>query len=404
MNAIPTSEQRIALPSFSSGEFDNPNSKITKGRSKFMNIRRLVVMFVVMAGLCFVIGAGMTWAQAPLPIGAVTGVTPLTQCPAGDGYASGTSCFSATVSCPNTVALGFTFGEYGSDTNGVIVIFNGGPGDQGVGGADFATDYVAGGFEVVQVVWNSPWELTGNGTGSSIKFAGCRPATVLKYISTNVYTTGGMCAQGASAGSGAVGYALAEYGAGSYLNNVELLSGPVFGDIEKGCVVPNTPTVTVCSSSQTYCQTGGEGGWPDPPQYVGGDQTSIDNWSGINGCNGTTNTTGSQNAGWKRMSIVDGLSDSTFSYPQTSMAGWLCSNTSVNCGPGTQYPLCQNNSAAEGQYFYNAVTGAQSFVVYRVDGCDGPEGVQGGTVPALGGESGFTAIEKDMVNKCKAAN
>jgi hypothetical protein len=42
-----------------------------------------------------------------------------------------------------------------------------------------------------------------------------------------------MCALGDSAGSAAIAYSLAYYGAGSYLDNVELLSGPVLSDIEQ---------------------------------------------------------------------------------------------------------------------------------------------------------------------------
>jgi hypothetical protein len=364
-----------------------------------MKTRRLAVLFVVAVGFCVVMGIGSAWAQepyTPLSTGSVSGVSS-TGCPSG--YATGTSCFSATVTCPNTVNLGFIYGEIGSGTSGTIVMFNGGTGviSQGPGGVNFVSPYTTAGYRVVQVVWNTAWELTGNGTGTSIKVAGCRPATVLNYIFTSVYSGGGMCAQGTSAGSGAIGYSLAEYGASSYLDNVELLSGPVFGDIEKGCVVPNTPSITVCPKSQAYCQTGTEGGWPDPPQYIGGDITAIDNWSGINACNGSSNTTTAQNTAWKQMSIVDGLSDSTFSYPHTAVAGWLCSNTSVSCGSQP----CQNNSAAEGQYFYVQVsTGTEPYNVWRVDQCSGQEGVTSGTL-AANGKNGFNAIEADMVASCK---
>jgi hypothetical protein len=363
-----------------------------------MKTRLLTVVFVVVIGLFILMGPGTAWAQStPLPLGTISGVSQLPMCPAG--YGSGTTCFSATVSCPNTVNLMFTYGEVGSGTSGTIVIFNGGKGTT-PGGVDFAPDYVNAGFLVVQVAWSTAWELTANGSGVSIKTAGCRPATFLNYARQNLYSGGGMCAQGTSAGSGAIGYALAEYGASSYLDNVELLSGPVFGDIEKGCVVPNTPSVTVCPKSASFCNTGNppEGGWPDAPQYIGGDITAIDNWSGINACNGSSNTTAAENAAWKHMSIVDGLSDSTFTYPKTAVAGWLCSNTSVNCG---NQP-CQNNSAAEGQYFYVKLTGAvQPFVVTRIDKCSGQEGVTGGFLPPPNQtESGFTAIETDMLNNC----
>jgi hypothetical protein len=370
-----------------------------------MKIRLLAAVFAVM-GLFILMGPGTAWAQAPLSLGSVTGVTQLSTCPtySASNFNSGTTCFTATVhACPNTVDLGFTYGEIGPGTSGTIVVFNGGAGNTGPGATGFVSDYVTDGYKVVQVVWNSAWELTGSGSGVSIKVAACRPSTVLNYVRQNIYTNAsgnaGMCAQGSSAGSGAIGYALAEYGARAALDNVELLSGPVFGDIEKGCVVPNTPVVTVCPASQTYCNTGTEGGWPDPPQYIGGDITAINNWSGINACNGGTTTTTAQNTAWKQMSIVDGLGDSTFSYPQTAMAGWLCSNTSVSCGSQP----CQNNSAAEGQYFYGKVTGSiEPFKVTRIDKCSGQEGVINGFLPPPNNtESGFTAILNDMVANCK---
>lgn len=371
-----------------------------------MKIRLLVVVSVVVTGLSILMSPATAWAQAqytPLSLGTVNDVTMLSSCPAAAEFNSGTTCYSATVqNCSGAANIGFTYGELGSGTRGTIVIFNGGAGDKTAGGADFANDYSNAGYEVVQVVWAFPWEETVNGSGTNIKTAGCRPATVLNYVKQSIYSDGGMCAQGSSAGSAAIGYALAEYGAGSYLDNVELLSGPVLSDIEKGCVVPNTPSFTVCPNSQAYCNTGNppEGGWPDPPQYIGGDMTAIDNWSGINACNGSSDTTSAQNAAWKHMSIVDGLSDSTFTYPQTAMAGWLCSNTSVNCGSAP----CQNNSAAEGQYFYVEITGAvEPFEVYRINQCSGQEGVTSGFLPPPNQrEPGFTAIETDMLNNCRS--
>ncbi|MGA8432222.1 MAG: hypothetical protein WB729_20520 [Candidatus Sulfotelmatobacter sp.] len=363
-----------------------------------MKNQRFTMTLAIAGALTILIALGTAQAQeslSPLSLGSVSGVSSTT-CPTVDKFSSGTSCFSATVNCPSTVGLAFIYGEIGSGTAGTIVIFNGGGGNTGAGGTDFVSPYTTAGYRVVQVVWNSAWEATGTGT-SNIKTAGCRPATVLNYVFTSIYSAGGMCAQGTSAGSAAIGYALAEYGAGSYLDNVELLSGPVLSDIEKGCVVPNTPSITVCPKSQAYCQTGTEGGWPDAPQYIGGDITSINNWSGSNSCNGSSNTTPAQNSLWKQMSVVDGLSDSTFSYPHTAVAGWLCSNTSVSCGSQP----CQNNSAAEGQYFYVQVsTGTEPYNVWRVDQCSGQEGVTSGTL-AANGKNGFNAIEADMVASCK---
>jgi len=380
---------------------------------------RLAVVLVIAAGFAIVMGVGTAWAQepyTPLQIGMVTGVSSASCSTPYGNYATGASCFSATVqNCANSIDLGFTFGEVlVSNNKGTVVLFNGSGGDQAPGGTDYANYYVQNGYQVVQVVWNSPWETSDvlinyspTFQAYSIKDAGCRPATVLNYVYQNIYPQGkmtgaGMCAQGSSAGSAAIGYALAEYGAYSYLDNVELLSGPVLSDIEKGCVVPKTPSFTVCPASQTYCQTGTppEGGWPDAPQYIPSYNTAVDNWSGIpNACNNGTTTTASQNAAWKQMSIVDGQIDSIFSYPQTALAGWLCSNTSVNCGNAP----CQNNSAAEGQYFYAQLSGSLAHdKVYRIDKCSGQEGVSDGFLPPPNqSTTGLVAIEGDMLANCQ---
>lgn len=347
-------------------------------------------------GLFVLMCLGTFWGQAPLALGSIHSVTPLATCP--NGFHTGATCFSASVTCPNTVDLALTYGVVGTDTTGTIVFFDGGAGTS-PGGEQYIPDYLNGGFQIVQAAFQTAWENTQSGSGVSIKTAACRTATFLNYVRQNIYSRGGMCAQGSSAGSGAIGYALAEYGAGSYLDNVELLSGPVFGDIAKGCIVPNLPAVTVCPAGQLGCNDGTEGGWPDPPQYIDGYLTSIRTWTGDSTCNGSSDTSSSSNTKWKDMSIVDGLGDSTFSYPKTAIAGWLCSNTSVNC----QGSACQNNSAAEGQFFYEKITSAaQPFSVNRIDKCQGAEGVTGGFVPPNDQETGFTAISNDMLTNCRA--
>lgn len=204
-----------------------------------------------------------------------------------------------------------------------------------------------------------------------------------------------MCAQGASAGSAAVAYALAEYGASEYLNHVELQSGPVLSDVSVGCN-SSSPSMTVCPGNQ--CQTGQQGSWSDLPTYVDGAETFVSDWTGAYGENACTNgnrVPQSQYTAWKEMSIVDGLDDSTFTYPKTSITGWLCSKPQ-NCNGS----WCQNNSAGQGQLFYQNVTTSKT--VYRVNNCQSTEGVDQGTVPALDNETGLQAIINDMVSQCSS--
>jgi hypothetical protein len=197
-----------------------------------------------------------------------------------------------------------------------------------------------------------------------------------------------MCAQGFSAGSGAVTYSLAWYGSAAYLDNVELLSGPPFGDIEQGCRVPIAPTVTVCAEGQYGCNGSP---WQDSPAYVGGDEELVGPWSGWNVCNEGKPTSAFENSDWKGMSIVDGTNDPSFVYPKTAMSGYLCSNINT----------VQNNTAAQGNFFYLQFTDpAQTaqFSVTRIDHCTGPEGVTNGVTPQ--GTNGFDAITSSMLSAC----
>jgi len=216
-----------------------------------------------------------------------------------------------------------------------------------------------------------------------VKTAACRPATLLNFFHQNFYDgNGGMCAQGASAGSAAVAYSLTWYGASDYLDKVELLSGPVLSDISVGCSVPKVGALTVCSTGQFGCEGAP---WADKPQYVQGAQIAVGEWTGHT-CQATTQTSAATNASWKAMSIVDGTLQANFFYAQTALAGWLCSNG-------------VNNSAAEGQIFYQQFSSrAQTaeYSVTRVDGCGGSEGLEVGTTAA--GKNGFVAISSDMTD------
>lgn len=339
-----------------------------------------------------VMTAGMLQAQhAALPLGTIdpSSINRLQSCPSG--YYSGMTCFTGKVqSCENADDLGFTYGVENpqGEIAGTIVFLDGGGGTAPYGDSSYAEAYLQQGYQIIYLVWDTDWEYTGAGTGNSIKNAACRPATFLQYASQNLYLRGGMCAQGDSAGSGAVAYSLAWYGASSYLDNVELLSGPVFGDIEQGCMVPNAAAVEVCADGQYGC-VGPQ--WSDSPAYIDGDQAAVGNWSGLLACNAGQKTSDSENVTWKQMSIVDGTSNPSFDYPSTGMAGWLCSDEDS----------IQNNSAAQGEFFYQQFTSPSQTAQYsvtRVNHCDGPEGVTEGQTP--NGESGFDAISNDMLGAC----
>jgi hypothetical protein len=353
--------------------------------------RKCLFAALVAAFVGMVFGAVPAVAQrAPLSLGTISSrnIVKLKACPAG--YYPGMTCFRGQVdNCPNTGSLGFTYGyqDPQGETLGTVVFLEGGGGTSAYDDPTYAQKYLQNGYQVVYAAWDNDWELTNN-DAPSIKYAACRPATLLNYIYDNLYSRGGMCAQGSSAGSGALGYVLAWYGGSSYLDNVELLSGPVFGDIKQGCEVPNAPTVNVCATGQFGCD-GAQ--WPDSPAYVDGDENLIRNWSSQPSCNAGKTTSAFVNSLWKGMSIVDGTNNPSFSYPHTALAGYLCSNVDS----------VQNNSAAQGEFFYQQFTNAgqtAEYSVTRINNCSGSEGVTDGQTPQ--GETGFTAISDHMMSAC----
>lgn len=392
-------------------------------------------------------------APTPLPLGTVstTGNATYT-CPAGwysyNNGATPMTCLNATISCPNTEDIGLTFGWLNptgiianvTAAKGVIVLFNGGGGGPLPGNFNYADNYFNAGYEVVQAAWaaNQDWEQTyfdfAQGDIANIQNAACRPATFLNYIYTNsayfpavqtANSKAAMCAQGLSAGSAAIAYSLVYYGASNWLDNVELVSGPVLSDLEQGCEYPNASPVTVCgqtncSGAQCGCQLGGGSTWTLNPTYIQGAENSVSTWTNATNpaCAGTTSTS-AMNATWLAESIVDQSTGATgagavpnYNYPHTSMSGWLCrsvANTvgydcAANNNANGQY--CPNNSSTQGQIFY-ANFGPKNlpspnYAVYAVDNCQHAEGVEEGNVPGYqaavfaGTITGLDAVSDDM--------
>jgi hypothetical protein len=378
-------------------------------------------LLAYLSATIFVVLMLLVGAQAQTTIGGVQNVTG-TSCPAG--FDTNMTCFTAKLVCQNTVGLDFTFGYEtppSGTVNGTIVLLPGAGGQNANQEQEktFAHYYYGtANYQVVQLKWGNvsnpyDWEdATNGGTpgySPNIEVAACRPATFLKYIYTNYYqllphTTlkPGMCAQGFSAGSGAIGYALAFYGMYQYLDKVELLSGPVFSDIKQGCVVPQASAQTICQGSPSWCQLGTQSPWTDSPTYSGAPLGSIRTWTGDTSCYNGSTTSSTSNSNWLAMSIVNQSSSSpppvpVFSYPHTSVTGFLCASTQTGVSP--------NNSSAEGWIFHEAVAGTlYPPTLYAVQNCPTAEGVYGtnpttgqsATVPALSSEDGFTAIENDM--------
>lgn len=367
---------------------------------------------------------------------AVQNPVPLSSCPAGNWFeytdSAGTNhpmnCVSAMLAgCPNAQDLDFTYGYLSpsgiiaGNVKGVIVYFEGGDGTQPLANGSpmagaMVEYYFEQGYEIVEIAWSSAWEATNNpfpsGTYGNIHDAACRPATFLSYVDTNIYqpvfqanSAAGMCAHGVSAGSTQILYSMAFYGAGSYLDNVELISGPVFSDIEQGCEEPPPNPITVCPAGQYGCELGSGSSWSLSPTYLAGNAQSVGSWTNDNSCAlPNTTTTSSSNSRWLQQSIVDGGAyNPTFNYPNTAMAAWLCRSVqnpnNVDCATNYDGKVCPNNSSPQAQIFYSQITSSNSppvFKVVAVDQCVSSEGSPDGNVGSPTGPPGQIAIEQDM--------
>lgn len=378
------------------------------------------IVFAVLATFTVLIGSSVSWAQTnPLGLGNVTQFSPLSSCPQG---AHGSlplpqaACYAATVANCSSHQSGVTIPPLNatvaistpSSPKGTIFLHGGGTGgdyfdatDNGQG-TSYANQYFDSGFQVVQIAWAGNWANNANNPPVKVlKYEACRPATILNYVYTNYGSGKAMCAQGHSAGSAAMAYALAWYGAGSYLNDVVLTSGPVFANVAAGCQYPY-PTqfknpITVCPAGQLGCIGSS---WTDSVQYLVSDGTAMSvaqattnnpvaNCNNYNGSGSATTT--SQDTNWLAMSVVS--SGASYSYPNTSLSAFLCATGQS-----------QNNSAAQGQLFYKNFTSSSqtlSYAVYRVNNCGGDEMIWDGTTSD--GSSAFTVSADAMINSCKLA-
>lgn len=403
------------------------------GRNRLLRAG-LAVGVVVTIGLAILNGCGgsssTTITSPPPPQSGPSVVVGATVTCSGDFFSDSTTpavCQSATVTnCPNVSDLNFTYSyDTPASPKGTIVFLSGSGGTDDNGDQGPAGFYFANGYEVIQVEWADDWEYTGgndtNTTPANVRLAACRGATLLNFIfntnNTTLYSGGGRCAEGSSAGSGAIAYALTFYGAGSYLDAVEMKSGPPLADFKQGCEEPPAPDVRICPAGQFGCQMGGTLPWTLSPTYTGA-ASGVRNWTGDSTCAvpGTT-TSMASDAAWLQESIVnDGTGSPTYSYPTTAMTAWLCQTIFQQnlCVGGNQYGQggspqdnCPNNSTSQGEIYYAKLTSGgnlplASYNIYAVQNCDGPEGVSGTdpTVAALGNLNGTVAIENDMLAQC----
>jgi hypothetical protein len=85
---------------------------------------------------------------------------------------------------------------------------------------------------------------------------------------------------------------MAYYGAASWLDNVELISGPVFSDVKQACQVPNATPVHGLRG-QYGCQLGTDTPWTLPPAYDVPQNGSVDARTDDPTCAGGSTTSSS---------------------------------------------------------------------------------------------------------------
>jgi hypothetical protein len=199
------------------------------------------------------------------------------------------------------------------------------------------------------------------------------------------------------------------------LDDIELISGPVFGNIKLGCQVPGPPTPsTICASAQYGCSNGTTA-WTDSFTYVLQDATDLQHWTNDSTCAGSATTSSSSASKWQAMSVVPGTGGN-FTYTKTGMAGWLCASYAT--GDCQANLGCPNNSAAQGDVFFNQITSGSQATGYNLTGiadCHGAEEVGYGydpdnacTIPPNGGcssqpgycQCGYQAIESHFKSYC----
>jgi hypothetical protein len=98
-------------------------------------------------------------------------------------------------------------------------------------------DIIAGGFRLVQVVWEDGWTGGAPERGEGLDKLSCRPATAAAWIADNLTDEGTpFCAGGSSGGAAQVSYMLTHYGLEDRLSLAVPFAGNWMGHIDVGCL------------------------------------------------------------------------------------------------------------------------------------------------------------------------
>ena len=365
-------------------------------------MKKLALLVLLVCGIAIA-------SHAQLPLGTVNGVAQVA-CPTelyNYGWVSDTNngppvatCYTATVSCANMPDLGVTWGVAtpAGPSNGTVMFMSPKGGTQPVGGnltKDLPFELYHANYQTIQMQWVTDWRSGATGEGY-FKAAACREATMMNYFNTTYYktnlntATAGSCAVGFSGGAAGLGFSLAYYGA-DYLDKATFVSGPHYGNLIDGCV-PSSPPITLCPSSDGVnypmgCETIA-GSWTEAPQYTGPAARTLSTQIGNKPKCDVANhvyTKGEENE-LLADSLVDQKSDSSFTYPQTAVAAFLCDDDQTWGNPtevqGWIYlsQIANPNQVAAGCSYSNTADPTACLSIKRVFGCKSEEAAYSGFV------------------------
>ena len=191
-------------------------------------------------------GVGELVAE-PWPLGTVTPARFSGSCPAG--YL----CSAFDLDCPSQPAKlrGFyAYGSHSGNPRGVIVAVSGAGGEawwsfQNPEVVPLVDELRAMGFIIIQVRWKTGWANSIEGFDWGPAHAGCRPASIIKYLYDTYYVPLGIqldhigecgfCITGGSHGSNQVTYPLGFYGLDGIVNAAIPSGGPPYSALAKSC-------------------------------------------------------------------------------------------------------------------------------------------------------------------------
>jgi hypothetical protein len=249
--------------------------------------------------------------QGTDPIGTVSAVTTLPSC---SGNLQGATCFQMTVSCPGIADITAYLKVNNPNAAPVgTVLFGVGTGGSGLYddpnaggfmmGSTVVQNVLTGSFNTVQVSFGAPFD---NGTQPNgwlqgpggVRRLACRYATLADWVynhpqkinsnpNNTATNSAPMCATANSGGSGAIAYAVFEYGLDPEFAMIEPTSGPPMTRIDQGCSPCNSNVQgPVCAGSMNQanlCYESADAGVIDEAYQSAGTGTPTLCTSALNG-------------------------------------------------------------------------------------------------------------------------